>query len=315
MNRPVTPLNARALIAYGLFALPLSLLGVAVALIAWRSTLNIFSMIGFIMLMGLVTKNAILLVDFAVEAMATGTPRDVAIVDAGRKRARPIVMTTVAMVAGMLPMALGLGTALVTGLYLLLNVVFLYAAPLEELKGKFAVGAFAASKLFGPQVASVFSGLMALSLMSTVNAMVTVGPRVYYAMAKNGAFLKMAAEVHPRWRTPVAAIVAQGICTMLMTLTPFPQLVVYIGFVLNFFTAMGVASLFVFRGRQGWRKLPVVSFAWPAIPVLFVLVDIVITIVGIQLKPWISLAAVITVLAGAVVYRLAWRPEPIKAVD
>jgi APA family basic amino acid/polyamine antiporter len=102
---------------------------------------------------------------------------------------------------------------------------------------------------------------------------------------------------------------------MLMTLTPFPQLVVYIGFVLNFFTAMGVASLFVFRGRQGWRKLPVVSFAWPAIPVLFVLVDIVITIVGIQLKPWISLAAVITVLAGAVVYRLAWRPEPIKAVD
>ena len=58
--------------------------------------------------------------------------------------------------------------------------------------------------------------------MATVNAMVTIGPRVYYAMAKNGAFLARAAEVHPQWHTPVAAIVAQGICTMLMTLTPFP---------------------------------------------------------------------------------------------
>ena len=66
------------------------------------------------------------------------------------------------------------------------------------LKGKLAVGALAASRLFGPEVAGVFSALMALSLMATVNAMVTIGPRVYYAMAKNGAFLASAAEVHPQ---------------------------------------------------------------------------------------------------------------------
>jgi hypothetical protein len=95
---------------------------------------------------------------------------------------------------------------------------------------------------------------MALSLMGTVNAMVTIGPRVYYAMAKNGAFLASAAKVHPRWHTPVAAIVAQGICTMLMTLTPFPQLVVYIGFTLNFFAVMSVASLLIFRRRGGMAE-------------------------------------------------------------
>ena len=106
-----------------------------------------------------------------------------------------------------------------------LNLVFIYAAPLEDLKGETAVGALAASRLFGPQVAGIFAALMALSLMSTVNAMVTIGPRVYYAMAKNGAFPSIAAKVHPHWHTPVAAIVAQGVCTMLMTLTPFPQLV------------------------------------------------------------------------------------------
>ena len=110
-----------------------------------------------------------------------------------------------------LPAALGIGTALVAALYILLNVVFIYAAPLEDLKGQPAVGALAASRLFGPEIAGVFSGLMALSLMSTVNAMVTIGPRVYYAMAKNGAFLASAAKVHPKWRTPVLAIVAQGV--------------------------------------------------------------------------------------------------------
>ena len=80
--------------------------------------------------------------------------------------------------------------------------------------------------------------------MATVNAMVTIGPRVYYAMAKNGAFLASAAKVHPRFHTPWVAIIAQGICTMLMTMTQFPQLVMFIGFTLSIFTAMGVASLF-----------------------------------------------------------------------
>ena len=65
--------------------------------------------IGILMLMGIVTKNAIMLVDFAVEEIGRGTPRAQALVEAGRKRARPIVMTTIAMAAGMFPSALGLG--------------------------------------------------------------------------------------------------------------------------------------------------------------------------------------------------------------
>ena len=90
-------------------------------------------------------------------------------------------------------------------------------------------------------------------------------------MAKNGAFLASAAKVHPRWHTPWVAILAQGVCTMLMTMTPFPQLVIYIGFTLSFFAAMGVASLFHFRRQPGWRKLRVVSFCWPLFPVLFLI--------------------------------------------
>ncbi|MCD6060842.1 MAG: nolG [Moraxellaceae bacterium] len=90
-------------------SLPLSLIGVFIALFAFGSTLNIFSIIGVIMLMGLVTKNAILLVDFVKVATEQGIDRTTAIMEAGRTRLRPILMTTAAMIMGMVPLALGLG--------------------------------------------------------------------------------------------------------------------------------------------------------------------------------------------------------------
>ncbi|PRN08108.1 efflux RND transporter permease subunit [Acinetobacter baumannii] len=90
-------------------SLPLSLIGVFLALFLFRSTLNLFSIIGIIMLMGLVTKNAILLIDFIKKAMEDGISRYDAILQAGKTRLRPILMTTSAMVMGMVPLALGLG--------------------------------------------------------------------------------------------------------------------------------------------------------------------------------------------------------------
>ena len=91
-------------------SLPLALIGVLLALLFTRTTLNIFSIIGFIMLMGLVTKNAILLVDFANQAVRAGKPMREALLEAGQVRLRPILMTTMAMIFGMLPMAIGEGT-------------------------------------------------------------------------------------------------------------------------------------------------------------------------------------------------------------
>ena len=87
-------------------SLPLSLIGVMLALLAWRSTLNIFSIIGFIMLMGLVTKNAILLIDFTNQQRRRGVERATALLEAAEIRLRPILMTTLAMVFGMLPLAI-----------------------------------------------------------------------------------------------------------------------------------------------------------------------------------------------------------------
>jgi len=122
-----------------LFSLPLSIGGAILGLLILNMPISMPVVIGILMLMGLVTKNAIMLVDFAVEEMAKGVDRVTAIVEAGRKRARPIVMTTLAMAAGMVPSALALGVggefrapmavAVISGLIVstLLSLVFVPA--------------------------------------------------------------------------------------------------------------------------------------------------------------------------------------------
>jgi hydrophobic/amphiphilic exporter-1 (mainly G- bacteria), HAE1 family len=92
-----------------MFSLPLSLIGVVIALLLTGSTLNLMSLIGVIMLMGLVAKNAILLLDAARSLEEQGIEREEALMTAGRKRLRPIIMTTFALIAGMLPVAIGVG--------------------------------------------------------------------------------------------------------------------------------------------------------------------------------------------------------------
>lgn len=120
-------------------ALPLSIGGAFVALIVANQPLSLFALIGLLMLMGLVTKNSILLVDFAVERMHAGMSRNAALMEAGMKRARPIIMTTFAMSGGMVPAALGwgvdgtlrqgMGAAVIGGLMLstLLSLIFVPA--------------------------------------------------------------------------------------------------------------------------------------------------------------------------------------------
>jgi APA family basic amino acid/polyamine antiporter len=203
-----------------------------------------------------------------------------------------------------LPRVFALGTGLVTLLYLGLNVTFIYAAPLESMKGVLRVGSLAASNLFGAGIAGAFSALMALAIMSTVNAMVTAGPRVYYAMAQNRAFPAFAAQVSPRSHTPVRAVIAQGVCAVLMTFTSFPQLVIFIGFTLTIFTALAVASVFKFRRLPGWRRLGSVSFAYPLIPLAYCILGTGMTVYGLIWQPKASLASLAVIAAGGLVYHL-----------
>jgi multidrug efflux pump subunit AcrB len=153
-------------------SLPLALIGVMLALLAWRSTLNVFSMIGLVMLMGLVTKNAILLVDFANQARRAGASVPDALLEAGMTRMRPIVMTTAAMVFGMLPLALALndggeiqapmgraiiGGVLTSSLLTLVVVPVLYSYLVRPLAGVHKPAPVAADSASGGDELGTFS--------------------------------------------------------------------------------------------------------------------------------------------------------------
>jgi len=134
-----------------MLSLPLAIIGAILGLLIMGSDMSLMSMIGIIMLMGLVTKNAILLIDFAKQRMAEGMPRDKALLDAARVRMRPIIMTTAAMIFGMLPLAIGVGAgaegrapmahAIIGGLIvstmLTLVVVPVVYSILDDIKGNF----------------------------------------------------------------------------------------------------------------------------------------------------------------------------------
>jgi HAE1 family hydrophobic/amphiphilic exporter-1 len=134
-----------------MLSLPLSLVGVAGMLFLVKDTLNMMSMIGLILLMGLVTKNAILVVDFTNVQRRAGMPRREALLSAARVRLRPILMTTLAMIFGMLPLALGLGKGaevrapmaraviggLITSTFLTLLVVPVMYSWLDDLGNRF----------------------------------------------------------------------------------------------------------------------------------------------------------------------------------
>ena len=106
--------------------------------------------------------------------------------------------------------------------------------------------------------------------------MVLAGPRVYYAMARDGLFLRAAARVHPRFRTPVVAIVAQGVWSSVLVLSgTLSQLVSYTGFAVVLFSGVAVAALFVLRRREPTRRGRSRALGYPWAPAIFVLASAV----------------------------------------
>ncbi len=109
-----------------------------------------------------------------------------------------------------LPRSLLLGTGVVTALYILINVVFVYAVPPEEMKGVIAIGGLAVEKLFGRSLGAAFSLLVAFALFSSLSAFIILGPRVYYSMAKDRLFFKGLSAVDPSTGAPGRSIALPG---------------------------------------------------------------------------------------------------------
>jgi APA family basic amino acid/polyamine antiporter len=209
-----------------------------------------------------------------------------------------------------LPASLVAGTLIVAAFYLALNVAFIYAMPLEAMKGIERIGGAAAGALFGGKGGNFFSAVMSVGLLSTVSAMVIVGPRVYYAMAQDGCFFPGAARVNARWGTPVQAILWQSMATALMILTgTFESLLYYIGFALVLFAALAVAGMVRLRRRPAWKRLGAVSWGYPLVPTVFVGASAWMLGYTMALRPKESILGLLTMAGGALVYRWFFRPR------
>jgi APA family basic amino acid/polyamine antiporter len=208
-----------------------------------------------------------------------------------------------------LPLALVTGTVIVAMFYLALNVAFIYALPLESLKGVVRVGAEAATALFGAAGGGIFSGIMAVGILSCVSAMVLVGPRVSFAMARDGCFFADAGIVHSRWGTPVRAILYQALASGGMVLIgKFEELIYYISFALVLFAALATAGILRARRRPDWKRLRPVSWAYPLIPGLFIGASLWMLLYTLFLRPLESSLGLLTMGAGALIYRvLLWK--------
>jgi len=207
-----------------------------------------------------------------------------------------------------LPLSLLLGTLIVMGIYLLVNFLFFYAAPVEALRGVIVVGEAAAQRLFGSGAATWLSVLISLALLSSLSAYVFIGPRVYYAMARDGLFFRFAARIHPRFETPAFSIAAQGICAAVMILTgTFEQLLTYIGFALGIFPWMAVAGVLLLRQRQPARERPYRVWGYPLVPIFYLVAMAWIMGVALLNRPGPALLALLTLAAGIPAYQLAVR--------
>ena len=169
------------------------------------------------------------------------------------------------------PRALTVGVAIVTAIYLLANLVYLYAAPVSELAGVTRVAELAATRLFGAAATSALAALIALSCFGAMNAAILSGPRVYYAMARDGLFFRALARVHPNYYTPSLAIVAQALWAALLALSgTFDQLLTYAMFLAIASYGTTVAAIFVLRTKEPDLNRPYRVPAYPYLPAAYV---------------------------------------------
>ena len=202
-----------------------------------------------------------------------------------------------------IPLALFTGTVLVMCLYLLLNVVYIYALPANEMSGVLDVGAKSAVSLFGDDISKYFSGAIAIGILSVLSAMIMTGPRVYYAMSKDGVFFELFGTVNKVHRTPAYAIFLQAGIAILMVITvSFEKLLLYIGFTLSLFAMLSVVGMIVLRIRQPDLIRDYKTIVYPLTPLLFILGNLWIIYFSIKSRPVTSLFGLATVGLGILVY-------------
>jgi len=206
-----------------------------------------------------------------------------------------------------LPRSLLLGTGLVIVLYLALNLVFAYAVPLADVGFDNAerVPQLAVQNLFGPGASSVFSVLLGLAFLATISAFIITGPRVYYAMAKDGLFPSVAGIVSAKGGVPVYAMALQSACAIvILFVTDFQNLYKYASVGLSIFALLFIGAVYVLRWRRPDMERPFRVPGYPVVPAIFMIVVLFMTVFAFMQWQRPSLYSLGSILVGIPVYYL-----------
>lgn len=206
-----------------------------------------------------------------------------------------------------IPRGLTLGVLAVTVVYVLVNFVYLLALPLEKISGVVRVGELAASALFGGGGAALFSALVMVSVFGCLNANILFGPRVFYAMARDGHFFRAMGRLGARSRVPTGALWGQAAWSSVLCLSgTYQSLYEYMVFaLLLFFAATGLA-VFVLRHKRPGTPRPYRTWGYPAVPLVFIVMCLAVFSSIVISQPLKSAAGAGLLLAGFPVY-LVWK--------
>lgn len=200
-----------------------------------------------------------------------------------------------------LPRALLLGTLIVTVVYVLLNFIFLYSAPMNEMKGVLEIGHVSAKHIFGEAIGKLMSIVIAFLLLSSISAMIMAGPRIIKTMGEDLGLLGFLAKTNKN-NVPYVAVISQSLITVLLIISAkFEAVLTFVGFSLSIFTFLTVSSVFILRYRNmdtGGYK----TWGYPLTPIIFLALNGFTLYFVFMQKPTESLWGLLNVAIGGVIY-------------
>lgn len=202
------------------------------------------------------------------------------------------------------PRAMFWGVVIVMTMYLLVNLAYMFLLPLDVIAHtpRVAGDAMAGIAPWGGKAVAV---AIALSIFGTISIYTMSAPRIYFAMAEDGIFFKQLAYVHPRWRTPVVAMLVQVVWAMLVLLFfqgLFDKIITFVTFMDIAFMGLAGAAIFVFRKRRQAAERPVKAWGYPWVPLIFVVISAAFALNTLFERPEQALPGLGLLLVGVVVF-------------
>jgi APA family basic amino acid/polyamine antiporter len=204
------------------------------------------------------------------------------------------------------PKAMFLGVLIVTVMYLLVNVAYMLLLPLDAIASTRTVAGDAIATL-APWGGKVVAVAIALSIFGTISIYTMSAPRIYYAMAEDGIFFKQLAWVHPRWHTPVVAMLVQvvwALAVLLFFQGLFDNIITFVTFMDIAFMGLAGAAIFVFRHKKPGAGRPIRAWGYPVVPAVFVLISAGFAVNTFRERPEQALPGLLLLALGVGVFYL-----------